>query len=829
MFIKRARVELLEHVTTPKKGSLSKTAGLKDFPNAEFEPGFLYVTARAISNRCNANYDAWTADELRKSYRTFIGKPCYVDHANWNPKTTRGVIIDAKLHEGKLENGAEDTWVQLLFEVDAHAFPRLAEKIISGELDAVSMGCNVEQTRCSVCGNTAADEREFCSHIAYSKGKECDVTDQKTGAVVGRKLAFEFCEGSSFFECSFVFDPADESADILDFKMVAKNEPKEANGVESRRLLRHLKKPEEGITEYKARVANISRTARANYDIPAIRIAKAPWKTADTVNMSLPKTVDTLRPETNCPSCGKEFDGLICENCGHEQTPMELDDPNTEPNGITMEVQNQAEQNALNPGEEVVSDPNDAGTDAVPEGQAIDPATGQPIAPVAEDVDTDAEVDPNEPLIDPTTGQPVVDPNAQAPVDPNTGQPVVPNTNNLDPNNQVPQIPESGSPKPPNTDDAGSPDPAPLNKPNPKNPISPNQNIPEKKVNVPTFPEKIPNNTVNKEQDSQKGVGDEKDKNDSKEDSKKKKKSPPWIKQKGGNVSRFKDLVRKADVGAGALDTSGTPFNTVGDPNSSKERGDVPAAEKSVPGSSEVKEAPGDADQEKLDAKEVSAPQGQSEVNVPSDSTVPAEKGAARRLDARRELARRRARAIALQRRADEVRKTDVENLDSNPITEEETRAPDHTADPEAPENQGNQLELADRNKDVNSGPTPNPQKDNPINTVGPYKAKVNVVEALNLVTDREKLGLSSEDNRFAEVARFEAMSAEKFAGYKTAHEEFKRSATKKNARRVRVSREASNMRGADERRIVRLPDMGSQSKMARDFDNPDNDYLLTL
>ena len=54
-------------------------AKLSDF---EFtpEPGFLYVTTRAISSRVNANHDGWPPEEIRKSYMTCLGRPTYVDH-----------------------------------------------------------------------------------------------------------------------------------------------------------------------------------------------------------------------------------------------------------------------------------------------------------------------------------------------------------------------------------------------------------------------------------------------------------------------------------------------------------------------------------------------------------------------------------------------------------------------------------------------------------------------------------------------------------------------------------------------------------------------------
>ena len=52
----------------------------------EFKPGFIYTQVRAISARINQNFDGWPSDELKKSYRSFLGKPCFVNHQNFDPR-----------------------------------------------------------------------------------------------------------------------------------------------------------------------------------------------------------------------------------------------------------------------------------------------------------------------------------------------------------------------------------------------------------------------------------------------------------------------------------------------------------------------------------------------------------------------------------------------------------------------------------------------------------------------------------------------------------------------------------------------------------------------
>jgi hypothetical protein len=39
------------------------------------------------------------------------------------------------------------TWIQLMLEVDAKSFPRLAKDIVSGKIDSVSMGANIDKSK----------------------------------------------------------------------------------------------------------------------------------------------------------------------------------------------------------------------------------------------------------------------------------------------------------------------------------------------------------------------------------------------------------------------------------------------------------------------------------------------------------------------------------------------------------------------------------------------------------------------------------------------------------------------------------------------------------
>jgi len=179
--------------------------------------GYLYVVSRAISSRVNANYDGWPVDEIKQSYKTFVGRPIYVEHNNSDPDRARGVILDAVYKETKLASGITDASVYCLMEVDAQTFPKLAKAIMEGNLNAVSMGADVEGTACSACGKYASKPAEYCTHIPALKGRT--VTVYKQGKRI-ESLVYESCVKPNFFELSFVFEPADESAWLLQKRMV---------------------------------------------------------------------------------------------------------------------------------------------------------------------------------------------------------------------------------------------------------------------------------------------------------------------------------------------------------------------------------------------------------------------------------------------------------------------------------------------------------------------------------------------------------------------------------------------------------------------------------
>jgi len=207
MIVKHSTLVTLE--AKRAESGIMRTAHRVEF-DYDPRPGFLYVRSRAISSRCNDNYDEFPAPELRKAYRSFIGKPVYVNHDNDDPSRARGVIIDAALHDDRNPDGSEDTWVEVLMEIDAVRFPKLAQRIVDGDIERTSMGVNVGWSECSYCGNRAATVTEYCDHVRSMKGARVTAADGT------ETFVRELCGSLQFFENSVLVEPpADPTAHFL--------------------------------------------------------------------------------------------------------------------------------------------------------------------------------------------------------------------------------------------------------------------------------------------------------------------------------------------------------------------------------------------------------------------------------------------------------------------------------------------------------------------------------------------------------------------------------------------------------------------------------------
>lgn len=335
--------EVLEVKSSAKRVKTASLDKMSDFHDYRTDDGYLYVRIRAISSRVNKNNDGWPAVELaggpeqwekissqRESgsgftveaskdhkfgFSTFMGKPNFIDHHNSDPKRARGVVVDSKLNvlDNKTASEGDDYWggregridsehlpateVELLIEVDAESFPKYAKAIVDGDLDGFSMGCDVEYSKCSHCGNKATNPDDYCSHIVM-KGADHRV---ESGEHAGKTASsYENCYGISFFEISGVFDPADETALAREVVASVNNEKPRRSYLASKTA---LQPPEPQSMQTKA-----------------------------------PAEVNTLREDKICPQCGSDFDDHKCAVCGFEEPPESMQNPDLERAQMNDEV-----------------------------------------------------------------------------------------------------------------------------------------------------------------------------------------------------------------------------------------------------------------------------------------------------------------------------------------------------------------------------------------------------------------------------------------------------------------------------------------------------------
>lgn len=391
---------VLDIKSSEKREKTASFQTLADFHNYRTDDGYLYVRLRAISSRVNKNHDGWPSVELaggqekwdkissthqsseggfsieaskddKYGFSTFVGKPTFVDHHNSDPKRTRGVIVDAKFNvlDHKTAAEGDDYWggregsvdsehmppteIELLLEIDAKSFPKLAKAIVNGDLDGFSMGCDVEYSKCSHCGQRATSPDEYCSHIKM-KGAEHSFTssDGKTSS----KKSYENCYGINFFELSTVFDPADATALAREVRSAVEHEARQmrcpycsgtgceqcggqgyVDAGDNTDGNYYLDGQPGGVVDQHGSVIAPNHTLNPHdlrQQFPSLpHPIQGSTKLADESGLpqemliKAPEDVDTLRQERVCPICGSDMDADKCDVCGYEEPPESLQNP----------------------------------------------------------------------------------------------------------------------------------------------------------------------------------------------------------------------------------------------------------------------------------------------------------------------------------------------------------------------------------------------------------------------------------------------------------------------------------------------------------------------
>lgn len=187
-----------------KDYSLYKTASNDNKVITQKSDAFTYFATYAVhADVPNMNADIFPLDELKKSYKSFIGRGLYLDHNASSVANAVGKVFDAKLVEVPGATEEEGKYaVMCLCGVDKTAHPDIATKVAHGILDSVSMGANVTTAVCNICGCVAHTPEEFCVHLQH-QGQ----IDPETG-----KRCCSINRGVNFTELSIVGVAADPYA-----------------------------------------------------------------------------------------------------------------------------------------------------------------------------------------------------------------------------------------------------------------------------------------------------------------------------------------------------------------------------------------------------------------------------------------------------------------------------------------------------------------------------------------------------------------------------------------------------------------------------------------
>ena len=141
-----------------------------------------------------------------KAYQTFVGKGLFTDHKSSEVENIRGIILDA-------EYDFKTKGVDLLIALDRVNYPELARQVSAGYSAQVSMGTQVNYSLCSICGNKAVTEHDYCDHVRSGKGL----------ARAGSARCYEVNNGLNFIELSVVGNGADPRARIRTIIAQAQN------------------------------------------------------------------------------------------------------------------------------------------------------------------------------------------------------------------------------------------------------------------------------------------------------------------------------------------------------------------------------------------------------------------------------------------------------------------------------------------------------------------------------------------------------------------------------------------------------------------------------
>jgi len=174
---------------------------------------YIYIRNRSISAEewygPNENGDGFPNEELKTRNMTFVGCRLSVDHQD---DIIIGMVLDSLYippqfrREGDKDVFVDGGYVENVLAIDKKAvassrFPLLVDWIEDGKITDTSMGCFAGETQCSICGNIATNDEEYCDHILPGNGFKGTMIKTSSGE---EKLCYESCFDITFFEDSII-------------------------------------------------------------------------------------------------------------------------------------------------------------------------------------------------------------------------------------------------------------------------------------------------------------------------------------------------------------------------------------------------------------------------------------------------------------------------------------------------------------------------------------------------------------------------------------------------------------------------------------------------
>lgn len=190
----------VDEVEGVKTGEIKTSSG-----DQIYRPHQDYYITPDTSQYVNHNGDSWERDLLLSTYRTFVGSENYVEHVQV-PELSKGKVVDAVARDL-----GDTVYVDILVATD-RKHESLVNDIVSGRINTLSMGCTIQYSLCTRCGNVARDEKDLCDHVLRQKGSTF-VDDEGNERVVAELCGHKSDPSSvEFIEASWVANPAFEGA-----------------------------------------------------------------------------------------------------------------------------------------------------------------------------------------------------------------------------------------------------------------------------------------------------------------------------------------------------------------------------------------------------------------------------------------------------------------------------------------------------------------------------------------------------------------------------------------------------------------------------------------